>query len=441
VLTSGSALRRLIKSGFISPFTIIFSTGRLFAGNDHPAPRMVHTLFDIGLLGLITSTGFTVLTLAGLGRFLRRRPAEPSPSFAPPVSLLKPLHGDEPNLEAHLESFFAQDYPAFEILFCARHCDDPGLAVARRVAARYPHIPVQFLFTGNRTWINAKVSSLEVMAAAAAHDLFIVSDSDVRVTPSYIREVVAPFASEEVGVVTCLYRGVSDRSLWSRLEAVGMSVEMTAGVLSASLLEGMKFALGPTMAVRRRCVQQMGGFGVLGPYCSDDFLLGANVAAQGKTVVLSHHVIDHIILNLSFTASLQHQTRWMKSTRFSRPLGHLGTALTFSIPFGILACLASFAQHHPLLGGALLAYAIGQRMLLAALIGGFAVEERHLARTILLYPLRDLLGFFCWIASYADNTILWRGTRYRLTRGGLMLPVQAELTPQSESALTTQRPA
>ena len=117
-----------------------------------------------------------------------------------------------------------------------------------------------------------------------------------------------------------------------------MSVEMTTGVLTANLLEGMKFALGPTMAVRRRCVEAMGGFGVLGPYCSDDFLLGEKVAAQGQTVVLSHHVIDHIILNLSFAASLRHQTRWMKSTRFSRPLGHLGTALTFSLPFGILAC-------------------------------------------------------------------------------------------------------
>ena len=146
----------------------------------------------------------------------------------------------------------------------------------------------------------------------------------------------------------------------------------------------MKFALGPTMAVRRSCVQQMGGFGVLGPYCSDDFLLGAQVAAQGKTVMLSHHVIDHIILNLSFTASLRHQTRWMKSTRFSRPLGHLGTALTFSVPFGMLACLAAIAMHRPLLGLSLLAYSIANRIILAALVGSRAVRERHLLRAILL---------------------------------------------------------
>jgi ceramide glucosyltransferase len=398
---------------------------------------MLRILLDIGVLGLITSTGFIVLTIGGLLRFLGERPAPPAPGFAPPVSLLKPLHGGEPDLEAHLETFFLQDYPSFEILFCARSTDDPGLETARRVAARHPAVPVKFLFTGPGPYINAKVSSLELMEAHARHDILIVSDSDVRVTPSYIREVAAPFADATVGAVTCLYRGVANGSLWSQLEAAGMSVEMTSGVVTASLLEGMKFALGPTMAVRRERVRQMGGFGVLGPYCSDDFLLGANVAAQGSTVVLSHHVIDHIILNLSFLASLQHQTRWMRSTRFSRPLGHLGTALTFSIPFGIFAAAAALGLHQPHLAWGLLAYSVAQRMILAALVGGLAVHERHWLRTILLYPLRDLLGFFCWVASYAGSTVLWRGNRYRLSRGGLMHSIDVEPHGKSESALIT----
>jgi ceramide glucosyltransferase len=398
---------------------------------------MIRILFDLGLFGLLTSTIFAILALVGLLRFLRQRLVPAAVSFAPPVSLLKPLDGSEPNLEAHIESFFNQNYPDFEILFCARSAADAGLEIARRVSARYPHIPARFLSTGDETYINAKVSSLELMDAAARHDIFIISDSDVRVAPNYIREVIAPFADEKVGAVTCLYRGVADQGLWSKLEAAGMSVEMTSGVLTANLLEGMKFALGPTMAVRRSCVQRMGGFGVLGPYCSDDFLLGAQVAAQGKTVVLSHHVIDHIILNLSFAASLQHQTRWMKSTRFSRPLGHLGTALTFSVPFGVLACLASTAMHRPVLGLSLLAYSIVNRMVLAAMVGSQAVRERHLLRTILLYPVRDFLGFCCWAASYLGSTILWRGRRYRLSRGGLMHPVGAQPTDDREHAVTT----
>jgi ceramide glucosyltransferase len=393
---------------------------------------MLRILFDFGLFGLVTSTIFTLLALTGLVRFRWRRERAPDGLFCPPVSVFKPLHGAEPNLEAHLESFFRQDYPAFEILFCARTPGDAGLEIARRVAQRYPGIPTRFLVTGEATYINAKVSSMELMAAAARHDIWIISDSDVRVTPNYARDIAAPFASDTVGAVTCLYRGVTYGNLWSQLEAAGMSVEMTAGVVTANLLEGMKFALGPTMAVRRRCVERMGGFGVLGPYCSDDFLLGAKVAEQGETVVLSHHVIDHIILNLSFAASVQHQVRWMKSTRFSRPLGHLGTALTFGVPFGLLACLAGIAMHRPVIGLLLLAYSVAQRMILAAAMGIYGVEEHHPLRAIVLYPLRDLLGFGCWAASYADSTILWRGMRYRLSRGGLMHAVDAAEGEQRE---------
>ncbi len=397
---------------------------------------MMRILLDLGHFGLLTSTVFAVLAIAGLFGF-RRQGAAAAAGFSPPVSLLKPLDGAEPNLEAHIESFFKQDYPHFEILFCSRSATDSGLEIARHVALRYPHIPASFLSTGEETYINAKVSSLELMHSVARHDLFIISDSDVRVEPNYIRDVAAPFSDESVGAVTCLYRGVADRGLWSKLEATGMSVEMTAGVLTANLLEGMKFALGPTMAVRRRSVESMGGFGVLGPYCSDDFLLGAAVAAQGQTVVLSQHIIDHIILNLSFAASVRHQTRWMKSTRFSRPLGHLGTALTFSIPFGLLAGLAALAMHRPLLALVVLAYSVANRMILAALVGSLAVRERQLLRTVLLYPIRDLLGFICWAASYAGSTILWRGRRYRLSRGGLMHPVAAQKPDRSEHGLTT----
>lgn len=381
----------------------------------------------LGILGLISSTVFNGLVFAGAHRFAvaRRKRRETSKAdFHPPVSLLKPLHGDEPNLDAHIAGFFEQDYPSFEILFCARSANDAGLQTARRVAARYPTIPAKFLTTGENTYINAKVSSLELMAAAAGTDIFIISDSDVRVTPNYIREVVAPFVNANVGAVTCLYRGVADEGLWSKLEAAGMSIEMTAGVLVANMMEGMQFTLGPTMAVRRSCVDEMGGFGCLGPYCADDFVLGNQVAAHGHKVVLSDHVIDHIVLNLSFTASVKHQVRWMKSTRFSRPKGHFGTALTFAVPFGLLAGFAAWSLGHLYLATAFIAYSIVARMIMAAVVGKVVVNERHLLRTTILYPLRDLLGFFYWAASYAGSKILWRGCVYRLTAGGLMQPVQ-----------------
>src|ERR1700733_1901018 len=393
----------------------------------------------LGVLGLISSTVFNGLVLAGVSRFLaarRKTRKMVSPDFHPPVSLLKPVHGAEPNLDAHIASFFEQDYSDYESLFCARSANDPGLQTARQVAARYPSIPAKFLVTGERTYINAKVSSLEKMAAAANTDIFIISDSDVRVTRNYIREVVAPFAKEKVGAVTCLYRGVADEGIWSKLEAAGMSVEMTSGVLVANMMEGMQFTLGPTMAVRRSCVDEMGGFAYLGPYCADDFVLGNQVAANGHEVVLSDHVIDHVILNLSFTASVKHQVRWMKSTRFSRPKGHFGTSLTFALPFGIIAGLAAWGMGKPYLALGLLAYSILARGLMAAVVGAAVVEERHLLRTVLLYPLRDLMGFFYWAASYASSTVLWRGQVYRLAEGGLMLAEGKSTEPERETAMT-----
>jgi ceramide glucosyltransferase len=397
-------------------------------------------LLAAGLIGLLCSSIYCGLVLVAASSFARKRRSflARGRDFFPKVSLLKPLYGDEPELESRLEGFFAQDYPSYEILFCARDHGDAGLRVARRVAQRYPHVPVQFLTTGAPAYTNAKVSSLELMGLAARSEILVISDSDVRVGPSYLREVAAPFADPIVGLVTCLYRGVSDgKSLWSKLEATAMSVEMAAGVLAAEWIEGMQFALGPTMAVRRSCVEEIGGFGTLGRYCADDFVLGRRIAANGHKVVLSHHVIDHIVLNESFSRSLQHQVRWMKSTRFSRPKGHFGTALTFSMPYGLLALGVAMGFHRPLLGVVLLLWSWGSRVALGALVGRLVVSEPKLLRSSLLYPLRDLLGFCYWVASYVSNQVRWRGEVYNLLQDGFMRndPQTAEREP--DAILTT----
>ena len=412
---------------------------------------MLYVLLALGIFGLITSTVYSLMVAAGAFHFLRQRIGA-DPSFTPPVSLLKPLHGTEPNLAEHLEGFFQQDYPGYEILFCARTLNDAGLQIAREVAARYPAIPSRFVVSGEPPFANAKVASLDRMTQLAQHAILVVSDSDVRVGPQYLRSVVAPFADQNVGLVTCPYRGVPSpapaagnrhaAALWAQLEGAGMSIEMTAGVLVANMLEGMQFALGPTMAVRSACVQEMGGFSVLGQYCADDFLLGNLVAAKGHRVVFSHHAIDHIVLNTGFLASMRHQVRWSKSTRFSRPKGHFGTSLTYSMPFALLAFVAALCLHSPWIAAISLAWGIVNRMLLAGIVGAAVVQERSLARTMLLFPLRDLMGFCFWCASYGSNTILWRGEEYTLEKGGYMrslhtLPVQAEAdSAERKSPLT-----
>ncbi len=392
---------------------------------------MAYVLLVLSLFGLVTSSVFAGMVLWAVPGYLRERRAALAslavrPGFTPPLSLLKPVHGAEPGLDPHLATFFEQDYPEYEILFCARSADDAGLETARRVAARYPHIPVKFLVTGGKPdYINAKVASMELMEAHAAHEILVVSDSDVRVTPDYLRAVALPFADEKVGAMCCPYRGVAaEGGLWARLEAVGMSVEMTSGVLVARMMEGMQFVLGPTMAFRRAAIRRMGGFKVTADYCADDFVLGNETFKLGDTVVLSHHAIDHMVLNSNFVGSIKHQVRWMKSTRFSRPKGHFGTALTFSLPFGLLACVAAALIGHPWWGLCLLAWAVATRLALSIAVGRLVVQDRSWFGLLVLYPLRDLMGFFFWSASYGGRHILWRGRVFELLPGGRMRAAQ-----------------
>ena len=391
---------------------------------------MLYALLAIAVFGLITSGVFTAMVLAAVPSFLRERreayfALDHDPRFTPRLSLLKPLHGAEPGLAEHLATFFEQDYPTYEIVFGARSSKDAGLAIAREVAERYPQVPVQFLSTGGQPdYINAKVASLELMESFAKHDIFVISDSDVRVSPDYLRSVALPFANPKVGGITCAYRGVAaEGGLWARLEAVGMSVEMTAGVLAARSLEGMQFALGPTMAFRRETIRRMGGFNVTADYCSDDFILGNETFKLGETVVLSHHAIDHMVINSSFWQSMLHQARWMKSTRFSRPKGHFGTALTFSMPFGLLGFAAALALHHSGLAAVLLACAVLSRLLLSVAVGNWVVRDPSWFNLLVLYPIRDLMGFFFWAASYTSSKIHWRGRKFQLLPGGRMRAV------------------
>ncbi|MGB6831419.1 MAG: glycosyltransferase [Terracidiphilus sp.] len=387
---------------------------------------MYFIVLGLGVFGLITSTVFTGMVLVAVASYLRERRTLAGMSalggFTPPLSLLKPVHGAELDLDAHLASFFEQDYPQYEILFCARSADDVGLATARRVAARYPRIPAKFFSTGGQPdYINDKVISLELMEKNASHQILVISDSDVRATPDYLRAVAMPFVQERVGGMCCPYRGVAGQGgLWARLEAVGMSVEMTAGVLVARMMEGMQFTLGPTMAFRRETIKKMGGFKVTADYCADDFILGNETFKLGETVVLSHHVIDHMVLNSHFADSMKHQVRWMKSTRFSRPKGHFGTALTFSMPFALLAWAGAAWIHHPWIGLALFVWGVATRVMLAIAVGRKVVCDPSWFGLIVLYPIRDLMGFLFWLASYTGRTILWRGQIYELLPGGRM---------------------
>jgi ceramide glucosyltransferase len=392
-------------------------------------------LLALATAGILTSTGYLLLLLVAAVRFRRRASLTPSSQPMPPATMMKPLCGLEPGLEENLAGFFLQDYPSFEILFGTRDATDPALDVVRRLSARYPHVPVKIVFSGQPTHPNAKVCTLREMFAQASHEYVVISDSDVGVRPDYLRQVVAPLLDPQTGLVMCLYRGAPTGGLWTALEALGMSVEMTAGVLASDCIGEVDFALGPTMATRRAAVASVGGIGVLADYCADDYVLGNLIAKSGRKVVISRHVIDHYVVNRSFKASMQHQTRWMLSTRFSIPRGHAASLLTFATPFGILAAIAGALCGHPALGLTLFAWTLLNRILMSVAVGWVVVRDWRALALCWLYPLRDLMGFGFWLASYAGDTVVWRGETYRLVTGGRMIRLSSSQTDQGSDSV------
>lgn len=358
------------------------------------------------------SWAYCLLTVLAVRDWLRQRP--PATGSAEPISILKPLHGLDDGLEENLRTFFEQDYPAFEILFAARNGDDAGLALARRLSAEYPHVRACFFVTGEPPWANAKAWSLEIMTREAAHDLLVMSDSDIRVCRTMLRTLAEEFSDPRLGVATCPYRALPGASFWSLLEALGMNTDFWGGVFTARLVErGVRFAVGPTIAARRRVLEDIGGWQRLSLYLAEDFVLGQLAAERGHGVILSSYVIEHRIGAQSMRANFAHRLRWNRSTRRSRPWGYLGQVFTFPLPLGLAAALAMPAHAAAILGATSIA-----RALAAWSVSQAALGDPLCRRYWYLVPLQDLLAFAFWLGGFFGNTIEWRGRRYRLLADG-----------------------
>jgi ceramide glucosyltransferase len=378
---------------------------------------ILYFVLGVALVGTLSSAVFLGLALLGVIRFRadarKQFSAVPGDAQLPAVSVLKPVHGLEAQLKENIESFFRQDYPEYEILFAADESDDPALNVVREVCARYPQIRSRILVTGT-PWPNPVVYSFHCLAEAAAHDILVTTDSDVEVGPRYLREIVPPLLDSQVGMVTCVYRGKNAAGFFSGLTAIGMSVEMTAGVLVANLLEGMKFGLGPTTVVRKDSLASIGGYTALRDYIAYDFAIGNLMAKAGFQVVLSGHIIDHVVNQKSFRRMWQNQLRWAQTTRYSRPKGHFGSGLIFAMPYGLLGFLAAAGLGYWGIGAILLGVAVLNRLAEAWLVGWMVVRDPQIWRAPWLYPLRDLLGFLVWFASYLNLRYVWRDSRFEL---------------------------
>jgi ceramide glucosyltransferase len=382
-------------------------------------------VFYGALAGTVTSSVYCGMVLVGAVRFARRKRREErtANTFLPPISVLKPLHGTEPDLEENLKRFFEQDYPEYELLFCARHESDAGLQMARKIAAAYPEVSARFLTCGEPRYPNAKMWSMAMLAEAATHEMLVSSDADARVTSDYLRRCVGELADPGRELASCLYVGRTSGGLAAQLDAVGKSVEMSGGIFVADMIEGgTHFALGVSMILRREAFAKAGGYEELGQYYAEDFVLGNRLAGQGLGVRMANYVVRLMVLPQGFRASFLDQLRWMRSTRRSRPAGHLGTGLTYAVPFGVLGLAWGLLAGHSALGLLWLLATCINRWLLAAVVL-WALEDEQAAKPVFIYPLRDLLGFAVWVASYGGDTMQYHGGAYSLGVGGRFMRV------------------
>ncbi len=387
------------------------------------------------LLALLTLSGLVYTALAlwaarSFARSLRRQLSSPLLSA---VTLLKPLKGADDRLFAAIESHCVQQYPApFEILCGVSTPDDPAAGIVTQLQALYPHVDLRLVVCPERLGTSGKVSNLVQMLRSARFDHLLINDADIHVGPGYLAHIMAAFhlppahpqkPAQPVGMVTAPYLGCAhadDRGripIWSRLEALGIATEFLPGVLTARMLEGgIHFGLGSTLAMRRDALTAAGGLEPLLEVLADDYEAGARIHRAGFRVELSAEVVETSVPPYTLQGFFDHQLRWSRSTRDSRRLGYLGLGITFVVPWALATCLASGLALWSL---ALFSLALVARFALALSVGVGILGDGQVLRDLWLLPLRDLFGLFFWIWSYAGDTVLWRGERFRLHQGRL----------------------
>jgi ceramide glucosyltransferase len=385
-------------------------------------PTLRAALETVAALGTVASLFFYFVSTLGLASFLsdrhkKLRQAPLPESQLPPVSILKPLKGVDPQIWESFCSHCEQVYPEWQLIFGVSDPDDPAIEVVRKLKVKYPHREIELIVCDRVLGTNIKVSNLVQILPAARHELLLVNDSDIRVPSDYLRQVVTPFTDASVGLVTCLYRGVASPTLGSRLEALGISTDFVPGVLSARFLEkGLHFGLGSTLAFRRRDLEAIGGFEAFLDYLADDYELGRRIATTGKRIELSATTVATYLPAYTLREFLRHQLRWSRTIRDARPWGYGGLAFTFGLPWALVTLLAARGAAW---AWALLAMTLAVRVAVGFVSAVIVLNDRQFFRFIFLLVVRDLLAPLVWAASFAGNRVDWRGDLFDLKDGRL----------------------
>ncbi len=359
-------------------------------------------------------------------RFFRQSRVQSA--FTPKVSILKPIRGADPGAYENFASLCRQDYPDYEILFCVNRRDDPVLPIVEKLAKDFPERSIRILYGTQSNAPNDKVAKLSRLVSEAQNEIVVMGDSDVRVQPDYLRTIVAPLANSHVGAVTCFYMPVDNQTFAETLQATGMITDFYAGILVAWQLDGVKFALGPTIATRRANLAEFGGMKAIENQPGDDLLVGRLIADRGHEVVLLPHMVWKLAGYQSVSDLIDKRLRWMVVMRHMRPWGHLGliftqgfawTLIAIAIRSSLSVALAYFGAYLLLRAG--IAWSIGIR----------GLKQSRVWSEIPLIPVWDALALMIWFASFFRRTIRWRDAEYYI-RDGQLCPV----TPQPTSKMT-----
>ena len=382
------------------------------------------SLLQIG--EVLTVTG----SLGGVGYYLTclwsatsyRRTVQRSgkAELGPPVSVLKPLKGEDPEIYESFRSHCLQNYAKYELIFGVSDPADPAVRAVERLRKEFPQHSIQLIICAQNLGTNAKVSNLAQMARVASYDHFVVSDSDIRVSPDYLQHIMSPLARPKIGVVTCLYRGIAGPTMGSKLESLGISTDFLGGVLVARSIEGgLRFALGSTMAFRREDLQAIGGFQSIVDYLADDYELGKRIADLEREVVISDELVDTFLPPYTFRQFIDHQLRWARGVRAARPGGYLGLLFTFGWQWALLGILLSKGASW---SWGLLAATVILRGFVAWTVGWRVLRDTQVVRLFPILLLRDVIAVFVWLASFTSNVVMWRGDRFRV-KAGKLVPV------------------
>ncbi|MDO7843055.1 bacteriohopanetetrol glucosamine biosynthesis glycosyltransferase HpnI [Sphingomonas immobilis] len=356
--------------------------------------------------------GYTVASLIVFLLFFQRRSAIASAPGA--VTILKPLHGAEPQLETNLVSFLTQDYAAPVQLLCGvQRANDPAIAVVESLRRRFPEADIELVVDGARHGSNGKVSNLINMAPRIRHDVTLLSDSDIFVEPDYVRRVLAALQAPGVGAVSCAYYGRGDAGIWSRLGAAGISYQFLLNLTFGVYTGLAKPCMGSTIALRRGEIEALEGFRTLADVLADDYAIGAAIRATGRDVVVPSMLVGHAFDERSLAGLWRHELRWAATVRGTGLARYMGTVICMPLPLALIACV--FA---PLPGFGLTLAALLVRIAVVLTVDRKVGEA---AAPLWMLPLRDIMSFAVYVASFFVRSVDWRGAELKIDHHGQLV--------------------